>query len=98
MDRETLLYMRDCGCADAESKKRLKDEIDKALANCKCKTDPTRKTTMLLCRYIYIFRCDSVHANIEYPIFKPEREREKQIMGDLLEAAIIDYPEWLSGN
>ena len=51
-----------------------------------------------MCRYAYILRCDGVHANREYPIFDSDAMSKKQVLGDLLEAVIVDLATWLAAN
>lgn len=96
IDKETLSYMRDCGCGNVKGKGLLKEEIDSAIASASVEKDKSRKIAMMLCVYIYLFRCDAVHANIEYPIFKTKTEHEKEILADLLEAAVVDIADWFS--
>lgn len=98
LDKETLIYMRDYGCNDFASKQKLKAAIEEAITTSKENSSPLRKTCMLLCRYAYIFRCDGVHANIEYPVFGDDDQPKKVILGNLLEAAIVDFTDWLSKN
>lgn len=96
LDKDTLMFMRDDGCGDLPSKARLKALIDHNIGSIETNS-PLRKACMLLCRYIYIFRCDGVHANLPYPVFKAkEADSEKRVMGDLLEAAVIDFAAWLA--
>lgn len=98
LDKDTLIYMRDCGCEDYDSKQNFKAAIEEAIIVSKENSSSLRKTCMLLCRYTYIFRCDGVHANIEYPVFGDDDQPKKEILGNLLEAAIIDFADWLSKN
>lgn len=98
MDKETLIFMRDCGCMSVPGKQKLKAEINDAADEVLVSDSPSRRISMLLCRYIYIFRCDAVHAEVEYPVFNNEKEREKEAMADLLEAAVIDFSEYLARN
>lgn len=97
-DRETLACMRDYGCGDVEGKAALKAEINDHLERARVDADDLNKVVMLLCRYIYILRCDGVHANVEYPIFDVKRSEEKRVLSNLLEAAVVDFAEWLTEN
>lgn len=96
LDLETLTCMRDFGCGDVGGKKLLKGAIANVIQDVSERDSPLRKTCLLLCRYIYIFRCDGVHANVEYPVFDSQSRQDKRILADLLEAAIADFSSWLS--
>ena len=69
IDKESLTYMRDRGCADYQSKSFFKTKINELLPDAKSDRLRVRRVALLVCRYAYILRCDGVHANREYPIF-----------------------------
>lgn len=69
IDKESLIYMRDRGCADYQSKSLFKTKINELLPDAKSDRLRVRRVALLVCRYAYILRCDGVHANREYPIF-----------------------------
>ncbi|THG34729.1 hypothetical protein [Adlercreutzia caecimuris] len=96
LDRETLKYMRDFGCRDVSGKQFLKNAISESIDTVEEESSSLRKTCMLLCRYTYLFRCDGVHANVEYPVFEKDGMREKGVLANLLEAAVIDFADWLA--
>lgn len=98
LDKETLMNMRDCGCKDYKTKAELRIAIDGRLKTGVAPANPIRKVSMLLCRYIYIFRCDGVHANTVYPVFKSRGDEERRVLADLLEAAVTDLMEWFADN
>ena len=75
-DRETLECMWDYGRGDVGGKTALKAEINDRLEQAEADESDLNKVVMLLCRYIYILRCDGVHANVEYPVFETRRSDE----------------------
>lgn len=97
-DRETLECMRDYGCGDVGGKTALKAEINDSLEQAEADESDLNKVVMLLCRSIYILRCDGVHTNVEYPVFDTRRSDEKRVLSNLLEAAVVDFAEWLAEN
>lgn len=98
LDTETLENMRDCGCKNYKTKANLRRAVENQISNSKCETEPNRKVAMLLCRYIYIFRCEGVHAETVYPVFRTNGNNEKRVLADLLEAAVVDLADWFSEN
>lgn len=96
LDRETLRCMRDFGCGDVAGKQYLKNAISESIDAAEGESSLLRKASMLLCRYTYLFRCDGVHANVEYPVFEKDGMGEKCILANLLEAAVIDLADWLA--
>lgn len=96
LDRETLRCMCDFGCGDVAGKQDLKNAISESIDVVEEESGLLRKTCMLLCRYTYLFRCDGVHANVEYPVFEKGGMGEKCVLADLLEAAVIDLADWLA--
>ncbi len=98
IDKESLTYMRDRGCADYQSKSLFKTKINELLPDAKSDRLRVRRVALLVCRYAYILRCDGVHANREYPIFDTAVMSKKQVLGDLLEAVTVDLATWLAAN
>lgn len=98
IDKESLTYMRDRGCADYQSKSLFKTKINELLPDAKNDRLRVRRVALLVCRYAYILRCDGVHANKEYPIFDSAAMSKKQVLGDLLEAVTVDLATWLAAN
>lgn len=98
IDKESLIYMRDRGCADYQSKSLFKTKINELLPDAKSDRLRVRRVALLVCRYAYILRCDGVHANREYPIFDSAAMSKKQVLGDLLEAVTVDLATWLAAN
>lgn len=98
IDKESLTYMRDRGCADYQSKSLFKTKINELLPDAKSDRLRVRRVALLVCRYAYILRCDGVHANREYPIFDSDAMSKKQVLGDLLEAVTVDLATWLAAN
>lgn len=98
LDKESLTYMRDIGCGEVEGKQCLKKAINELLPSAKTDKASLRKTCLFICRYIYLFRCDGVHANKVYPIFDANNGSEKQALNDLLEMAIVDFATWIATN
>lgn len=98
IDKESLTYMRDRGCADYQSKSFFKTKINELLPDAKSDRLRVRRVALLVCRYAYILRCDGVHANREYPIFDSAAMSKKQVLGDLLEAVTVDLATWLAAN
>lgn len=96
IDGNTLRFMRDFGCAGVPGKKRLKEEIEAAIDRAVVDNSSARRISLLLCRYIYMFRCNAVHAEVEYPVFDSKKENENRKMADLLEAAVIDFSIYLA--
>lgn len=98
IDRQSLIYMCDRGCADYPSKSFLKTKITELLPEAGTDRLRTRRVALLVCRYAYILRCDGVHANREYPVFNSNAMLKKRLLGDLLETAIVDFATWLAMN
>lgn len=98
IDKESLTYMRDRGCADYQSKSLFKTKINELLPDAKSDRLRVRRVALLVCRYAYILRCDGVHANREYPIFDSAAMSKKHVLGDLLEAVTVDLATWLAAN
>lgn len=98
IDRQSLIYMRDRGCADFSGKRFFKTKINDLLPEAKSDRLRTRRVALLVCRYAYILRCDGVHANREYPVFNSNAMLKKRLLGDLLETAIVDFATWLAMN
>ena len=98
IDGESLIYMRDRGCADFSGKRFFKTKINDLLPEAKSDYLRTRRVALLVCRYAYILRCDGVHANREYPVFNSNAMLKKQLLGDLLETVIVDFATWLAAN
>lgn len=96
LDEDTLVFMRDYGCENVGGKAFLKTEIEDSIANAVVHSDRGRKIAMLICRYTYVLRCDAMHANIEYPVFRANKEPGKHVLGDLLEATILDLADWIA--
>ena len=91
IDRQSLIYMRDRGCADYPSKSFLKTKITELLPESETDGLLARRVALLVCRYAYILRCDGVHANREYPVFNSNAMLKKRLLGDLLETVIVDF-------
>ncbi len=98
IDKESLTYMRDRGCADYPSKSFLKTKITELLPEAESDRLRSRRVALLVCRYAYLLRCDGVHANREYPVFNSNAMLKKQLLGDLLETVIVDFATWLAVN
>lgn len=98
IDKQSLLYMCDRGCANYPSKSFLKTKITELLPEAESDRLRTRRVALLVCRYAYILRCDGVHANREYPVFNSNALLKKQLLGDLLETVIVDFATWLAAN
>ena len=98
IDKESLTYKRDRGCADYQSKSLFKTKINELLPDAKSDRLRVRRVALLVCRYAYILRCDGVHANREYPIFDSAAMSKKHVLGDLLEAVTVDLATWLAAN
>lgn len=98
IDKESLTYMRDRGCADYQSKSLFKTKINELLPDAKNDRLRVRRVALLVCRYANILRCDGVHANREYPIFDSDAMSKKQVLGNLLEAVTVDLATWLAAN
>lgn len=98
IDKESLTYMRDRGCADYQSKSLFKTKINELLPDAKSDRLRVRRVALLVCRYAYILRCDGVHANREYPIFDSAAMSKKHVLGDLPEAVTVDLATWLAAN
>lgn len=80
-------------------KTALKAEINDCLEQAEADESDLNIVVMLLCRYIYyILKCDGVHVNVEYPVFDTRRSDEKRVLPNLLEAAVVDFAEWLAEN
>ena len=79
IDKESLTYMRDRGCADYQSKSLFKTKINELLPDAKSDRLRVRRVALLVCRYAYILRCDGVHANREYPIFDSAAMSKKHV-------------------
>lgn len=98
IDKESLICMRDRGCADYQGKSFFKTKINELLPDAKSDKIHVRRVALLVCRYAYILRCDGVHANREYPIFDSNAMAKKQVLASLLEAAAVDLATWLAAN
>lgn len=98
IDKESLICMRDRGCADYQGKSFFKTKINELLPGAKSDKIHVRRVALLVCRYAYILRCDGVHANREYPIFDSNAMAKKQVLASLLEAAAVDLATWLAAN
>lgn len=98
LDKQSLICMRDRGCADYSSKSFLKIKITELLLEAESDRLRSRRVALLVCRYAYILRCDGVHANREYPVFNSNAMLKKQLLGDLLETVIVDFADWLAAN
>lgn len=98
IDKQSLFYMCDRGCADFPSKSFLKTKITELLPEAESDRLCTRRVALLVCRYVYILRCDGVHANREYPVFNSNAMLKKRLLGDFLETVIVGFAIWLAMN
>ena len=97
LDSKTLINMRDIGCNKVDGKQDLRNAINEVLSDTNDDNTSIKRLCMLLCRYAYIYRCDSVHANRTYPVFDMENS-EKKTLSDLLDPAIIDLATWIANQ
>lgn len=98
IDRQSLIYMCDRGCADFPSESFLKTKITELLPDAESDRLCTSRVALLVCRYAYILRCDGVHVNREYPVFNSNAMLNKRLLGDLLETVIVGFATWLAMN
>ena len=78
IDRQSLIYMCDTGCADYPSKSFLKTKITELLPEAGTDRLRTRRVALLVCRYAYILRCDGVHANKKAIVGRSSRDRYRR--------------------